>query len=68
MDETEIRLDELSMVWSGMNSAAWKRDGISGGARNLNLDDLDYYLYLRRCELEGKEPLATFGEYIESRR
>lgn len=67
IDENKIRLDELRRVTNGMNDAAHKRTP-SAGTRDLTYWDLDYYIYLRKCELTGKEPLPTYEAYVESQR
>lgn len=60
------RADELTKVWSGMNDAAQVRDG-GYSSRNLNLDDLSFYLHNRRRELDGKKP-HTPDEWFEAER
>lgn len=62
----EARLDELSKVWSGMDTAGTIRDG-GYSARNLNLDDLSYWLHNRRRVLQGKKAL-TPEEWLEAER
>lgn len=64
--EIKGRLKELEKVWSGMNTAGGIRDG-GYSARNLNLDDLSYYLYNRRRVLKGQKAL-TPEEWFEAER
>lgn len=62
----EERLDELSKVWGGMNTAGSIRDG-GYSARNLNLDDLSYWIHNRRRVLRGEKAL-TPEEWLEAER
>lgn len=66
-EEQNIRLDELNRIRNGANDAAQKRTP-TAGSRDLNYWDFDYYIYLRKCELTGQEPLSTYEEYTDSQR
>ena len=63
----EARLDELAKVWGGMNTAGQIRDGGKYSSRDLNLDDLSYYLHNRRRVLQGKKAL-TPEKWFEAER
>jgi uncharacterized protein YacL (UPF0231 family) len=63
--QTDARLDELSKVVAGAKEASAKID-TTGAARTVDVNDVEYYIYLRSCELKGEEPLETYKEYIES--
>ena len=65
--EDAIRLDEVSMVHTGTNDAANKRTP-AAGSRDLNMYDVDYYVYLRKCDLKHLDPLPTYQAYAESQR
>jgi hypothetical protein len=67
MSEKEIRLDELNRVRNGANDAAHKRTP-TAESREISYWDFDYYIYLRECELTGKEPLPNYEAYAESQR
>lgn len=66
-EERKIRLDELHRVRNGANDAVRRRTP-TAGSREINYWDFDYYIYLRECELTGKEPLPTYEAYVESQR
>ena len=63
---TTERIDELKKVLSGVNVAAVIRTP-TAGARLLNIDDLNYYLYNRIRVLEGKKS-HTPEEWLEAER
>lgn len=65
--ERKLRLNELRRVYAGVQEAAKKRTP-TAGSRELNFWDLDYYLYLRECELKNKKPLPTYEVYVENQR
>jgi hypothetical protein len=64
--DADIKIAELNKVWNGMNTAASIRDG-TYTARNLNLDDLSYYIYNRRRALQGLKA-HTPKEWFEAVR
>lgn len=62
----KARVEELSKVMGGTNNAAGIRTP-AAGARNLNLDDLHYYLHNRKRVLRG-EKAHTPEEWFEAVR
>lgn len=66
MNENDIRLDELSKIMSGVNNASWIRTP-AGGARDLNIWDVLFYIHNRHRELNGLEP-HTPEEWYETER
>lgn len=60
------RIDELRKFMSGVNTAAGIRTP-TAGYRNLNIDDVQYYLYNRIRVLQGKKA-HTPDEWFEAVR
>lgn len=50
----EARLDELSNIMGGTNTASWIRTP-QAGSRSLNLDDVHYYIHNRKRVLSGEK-------------